>query len=135
MRIDVILAVLMAIAFFLPWANGGSGFDAVREMLLSDVPVEDALAASGFPTWLLYVLYALPVAIVLTIIIGLAGGPANLFAIIAGAAPWVLVVYPVVALDAQVDQLVQVLQFGAYATLVIGVLLFLAGLGLMRTRR
>jgi len=134
MRLDVIFAVLLLIAFFLPWIGGDSGFAIAQDLLSSEMPVEDALVAAGIPRWFIYVFYAIPVAAVLTLIVGLARGPSNVFAIIAGAAPWVLVLYPVVEGVAEFGQIIDGLEIGGYATLLAGLLLFLNGLGILRTR-
>lgn len=139
MRLDVIFAVLMLIALFLPWIALGpesaSGFDIIRATFQAEnqAGLGSALDAEG--GWLVYVLYAIPVFALLTLIVGLARGPSNIFAIIAGAAPWVLVLYPVIESGADIGQLLDIMGIGGYATLLLGLLLFLNGLGILRTRR
>jgi hypothetical protein len=138
MRLDVILAVLMLIAVFLPWVAVGpesvSGFDLIKATFEaeSEAGLGSALDAEG--GWLVYVLYAIPVFALLTLIVGLGRGPSNIFAIIAGAAPWVLILYPVVQGTAAFGDMFQGMGIGGYATLLIGVLLVLNGLGILRTR-
>lgn len=138
MRLDVILAVLMLIAIFLPWVTVGpesvSGFDLIKATFEaeSQAGMGSALDAEG--GWLVYVLYAIPVFALLTLVVGLGRGPSNIFAIIAGAAPWVLILYPVVQGSAGFGDMFQGMGIGGYATLLIGVLLVLNGLGILRTR-
>ena len=138
MRLDVILAVLMLIAIFLPWVAVGpesiSGFDLIKATFEaeSQAGMGSALDAEG--GWLVYVLYAVPVFALLTLIVGLGRGPSNIFAIIAGAAPWVLILYPVIQGGGSLGDALQGMGIGGYATLVVGVLLVLNGLGILRTR-
>jgi hypothetical protein len=138
MRLDVIFAVLMLIALFLPWVAVGpesiSGFDLIRATFEaeSEAGMGSALDAEG--GWLVYVLYAIPVFALLTLIVGLARGPSNIFAIIAGVAPWVLILYPVIQGGMAFGDMFEGMGIGGYATLVVGLLLFLNGLGILRTR-
>lgn len=138
MRLDVILAVLMLIAIFLPWVAVGpesiSGFDLIKATFEaeSEAGMGSALDVEG--GWMVYVLYAIPVFALLTLIVGLGRGPSNIFAIIAGAAPWVLMLYPVIQGGGSFGDALQGMGIGGYATLIVGVLLVLNGLGILRTR-
>lgn len=138
MRLDVILAVLMLIAIFLPWVAVGpesiSGFDLIKATFEaeSEAGMGSALDVEG--GWMVYVLYAIPVFALLTLIVGLGRGPSNIFAIIAGAAPWVLMLYPVIQGGGSFSDALQGMGIGGYATLIVGVLLVLNGLGILRTR-
>jgi len=138
MRLDVIFAVLMLIALFLPWIAVGpesvSGFDLIRVTFEaeSQAGLGSALDAEG--GWLVYVLYAIPVFALLTLIVGLGRGPSNIFAIIAGAAPWVLLLFPVIEAGANIGDLFEGMAIGGYATLLMGLLLFLNGIGILRSR-
>jgi hypothetical protein len=138
MRLDVIFAVLMLIALFLPWLAVGpesiSGFDLIRATFEAEQEAGLGSAMDAEGGWLVYVLYAIPVFSLLTLIVGLARGPSNIFAIVAGAAPWVLVLYPVVQGGAALGDMLDGMGIGGYATLLVGLLLFLNGLGILRTR-
>lgn len=140
MRAEPILAVLFLIAFFLPWIDVGygaetiSGFDILRVTFqLNDAAQPYGSIQDLGDGWLLYVFYAIPVGGILTLVFGLAGILARLFALLTGLAPWVIAVYLAVKAGDSFSDLTQVLAFGAYGTLLIGLLLILAGIGVIRT--
>jgi hypothetical protein len=102
-----LFAGLLIIAFFLPWisffgiALTGWQFCRIQE---------------GSPFVLLF-----PIAGVITIFVGLAGGPQRSIAQISGALPLLGFVY--IFAIYKTDELLQILSIGAYLSLISGVLL------------
>ena len=140
-----LFAILMLIALFLPWIDlglaGVSGFDMLRGIFEADdasggmVMDPDQM---GDDAWLLYTFFVIPVGAVITLVVGFGSDAAGrFFGLITGLAPWVIAVYAFMQLSGQegAGQVFDFLGIGAYATLVVGLLLILTGFGAFRTRR
>jgi len=143
-RALALLAVVLLGGFFLPWFGaevgqglaalcGGatttaSGFSIVRCLIegtlqASEAGMPDAFSTSVREAWPLWLLAAIPVFGVLTLLAGLAGsGLAHAFAFLAGAVPVGQTIYAVVE---EGTEMFQYFEVGAWATLGAGVLLVL----------
>lgn len=139
MRIETILALLMAVAFFLPWlSTGGLGPSPSGYTLLEGtLQLQDQ--AGGYASftdfeggWVVYLFWAIPVGIVLTFVTGLLGAGSRLFAVIAGLAPLVLLGLGLREAGSNAGELFRFFEIGLWATLVLALLMLLAGIGLLR---
>jgi len=133
-----ILAILMLIALFLPWVSFGvagvSGFDILRATFEADGATGGMIDPSqmGDDAWLLYVFYAIPVGAVLTLLLGFqSAGAGRFFALLTGLAPWAIGIYTYLQISGQAgaEEIFEYLGIGAYATLLVGLLMILCGLG------
>lgn len=137
MRIETLLALLMGGAFFLPWlglfGQPVSGYEILRGTLDLDGQMGD-LASYGDVDggWVVYVFWAIPVGIVLTVVTGLAGLGSRLFALLTGLAPLILLGLAAADVGERFSELFRFFEIGLWATLVLALLLILAGLGLLR---
>ncbi len=139
MRIETILALLMAVAFFLPWiATGGVGPSVSGyELLEGTLQARDQMSGLGSFNdleggWLVYVFWAIPAGIILTFVTGLLGARSRLFAFLTGLAPLVLLGVVVADLGSYAGEIFRFFEIGLWATLVLALLLLFAGLGLLR---
>lgn len=137
MRIETLLALLMGGAFLLPWlglfGQPLSGYEILRGTLDLDGQMGD-LASYGDMEggWIVYLFWAIPVGIVLTFVTGLAGLGSRVFALLTGLAPLVLIALFAADAGETFDEFFRFFEVGLWATLVLALLLILAGLGLLR---
>jgi len=115
-KVEVILAIAMLIAFFMPWG---------RILILTFSGYEIFVQAEGYDN-LIWLLPALPIAI---IIMTFFEKNARDEVVFAGIFPFAILYdyYSKMGND-----LFQVMQIGAYITLVVGVLLILVGIGVIK---
>lgn len=140
MRIETILALLMGGAFFLPWVAlfgpPSSGYDLLRMTLELDQRGGNVVSFGDVDGgWVIYVFWAIPVGIVVTLVTGLLGVGSRLFALLTGLAPLVLLGLAAADLGEDLAEAFRFFEIGLWATLVLGLLLVLAGLGLLRLPR
>ncbi len=139
-----LFAILMLVALFLPWIDFGlagvSGFDMLKAAFQADDATGGMMNPSqmGDDAWMLYAFFAIPVGAVITLVVGFGSDAAGrLFGLITGIAPWAIAVYAFLQLQGQqgAGEVFEYLGIGAYATLVVGLLLILTGFGAFRSRR
>ena len=137
MRVETLLALLMGGAFFLPWVDlfgqSASGYVFLRSTLDLDGQMGDLASYGDLEGgWVVYLFWAIPAGIVLTFVTGLLGLGSRLFALLTGLAP--LVMMGLFAADAgeQFDEFFRFFEVGLWATLVLALLMILAGFGLLR---
>lgn len=140
-----LFAILMLVALFLPWIDLGvagiSGFDMLRTVFEADDATGGMMmdpSQMGDDAWMLYVFFAIPVGAVITLVVGFGSDAAGrLFGLLTGIAPWAIAVYTFVHVSGQEGsgQIFDFLGIGAYAALLVGLLLILTGFGAFRSRR
>lgn len=137
MRIETLLALLLGIAFFLPWFTAlgtpVSGYQLLRETLDLEGQMGDVASISDVEGgWMIYLFWAIPAGIVVTLVTGLIGAGSRLFALLTGLAPLVLLALVAADLGESFEELLRFFEIGLWATLILSLLLILAGLGLLR---
>ncbi len=138
MRIESLLAVLLGIAFVLPWLSIGfgapiSGLDVLRATLDAKQQMGGVASFDDFEGgWVVYLFWALPIGCVLTLVTGLIGAGSRIFALLTGLVPFLLLGLTALDLGENFNEIFRFFQVGAWATLVLALLLLLAGIGLLR---
>ena len=115
-KYEVILAIAMLIAFFMPWG---------RVLILTFSGYDICVQAEGYDN-VIWFLPAMPIAIIMMTYFE---KNARDEVIAAGIFPFAIL-YDYY--DKMGNDLFQVMQIGAYATLVVGVLLILVGIGVIK---
>lgn len=137
--LEVLLAVLLGLAFVLPWLDLGfgqaiSGLEMLRATLDANGRMGSVASFSDMEGgWVVYLFWALPIGLALTLVTGAIGvWWARVFALLTGLVPWLLLALIALDLGSDFDEVFRFFAVGAWATLGIGLLLILTGLGLLR---
>jgi hypothetical protein len=138
-KAEVVFALVIVVAFFLPWVNIGgiisvSGFDAIRAVN-NLAEMADALNGLGGNSSTMpdvsaiYGLYLIPISAVGVVVADMRGANTKALSLIAGALPILALLY---ALSKMGGDMFEGMGIGAYLTVGGGIGLLAAGLGLIR---
>ena len=143
-KLDIILAAVLLVAFFLPWfsflgfitVNGMNILDAVQKVHGS---IFNPLAKAGFSlpfsVFMPYFLFLIPVFAVLVIVLGLMGRGVKFLSLILGLIPLIEAVYWLIDLRPDLGIVVRVMGIGGWLTLLGGLGLVLFSFAGGRSRR